>query len=130
MYQQRIHLTAFITTYALFEFTTTPFGLVNVRAKFSGLMGIMLLGMDGVYNFIDYIMVLTDTLEEHIKVLTELFVRLRNVELTVRQSKCVIAYSELVCLRRVIGQQRLKPEEKKIECVKNTQILDTKKQLS
>lgn len=130
MYQQRIHLTAFITTYALFEFTTTPFGLVNVRAKFNRLMGIMLLGMDGVDNFIDYIMVLTDTLEEHIKVLTELFVRLRNVELTVRQSKSVITYPELVCLRRVIGQQRLKPEEKKIECVKNTQILDTKKQLS
>lgn len=130
MYQQRIHLTAFITTYALFEFTTTPFGLVNVRAKFNRLMGIMLLGMDGVDNFIDYIMVLTDTLEEHVKVLTELFVRLRNVELTVRQSKSVITYPELVCLRRVIGQQRLKPEEKKIECVKNTQILDTKKQLS
>lgn len=81
-----------------------PFGLVNAPAKFSRLMRKLLQDMNDVDNFIDDIMVFTDTWEQHLDVLRELFARLRKAGLTVRPSKCFIAYPELDCLGHVIGQ--------------------------
>ena len=65
-------LTAFSTPSGLFQFRTMPFGLVNAPATFSRLMRKLLHGMTGVENFIDDIILFSDTLEEHIKMLTGL----------------------------------------------------------
>lgn len=73
----------------------------------------LLQDMDDVDNFIDDIMVLTDTWEQHLDVLRKLFARLRKAGLTARPSKYFIAYPELDCLGNVIGQQRLQPEWRK-----------------
>lgn len=106
-----------------------PFGLVNAPATFNRLMRKLLHGMNEVDNFIDDILISTDTWEDHLEVLTELFVRLQNAGLTARPSKCFFAFSELECLGHIIGQQRLRPEEDKIESLKNAPIPETKKQV-
>lgn len=129
MDHQSKHLTAFSTPCGLFQFTTMPFGLVNAPATFNRLMRKLLHGMNEVDNFIDDILNSTDTWEDHLEVLTELFVRLQNAGLTARPSKCFFAISELECLGHIIGQQRLRPEEDKIESLKNAPIPDTKKQV-
>lgn len=129
MERQSKQLTAFTTPVGLFQFTTMPFGLVNAPATFSRLMRKLLQDMDDVDNFIDDIMVFTDTWEQHLDVLRELFARLRRAWLTARPSKCFIAYPELDCLGHVIGQQRLQPEVEKIESLKNSPIPQTKKQV-
>jgi hypothetical protein len=126
---QTKHLTAFTTPRGLFQFTTMPFGLVNAPATFNRLMRKLLSGMNGVDNYIDYIMVFTDIWEEHLNVLTELFTRLRNAGLTAKPSKCFIAYTELDCLGHVIGRQRLQPDEEKIDCLMNAPIPETKKKV-
>lgn len=88
----------------------------------------LLHGMNEVDNFIDDILISTDTWEDHLEVLTELFVRLQNVGLTARP--CVFfAFSELECLGHIIGQQRLRPEEDKIKSLKNAPIPETNKQV-
>lgn len=106
-----------------------PFGLVNAPATFNRLMRKLLHGMNEVDNFIDDILVSTDTWEDHLKVLTELIVRLQNAGLTARPSKCFFAFSELKCLGHIIGQQRLRPEEDKIESLRNVPFPETKKQV-
>lgn len=58
-------LTAFSTPSGLYQFRTMPFGLVNAPATFSRLMRKLLHGMEGVDNFIDDIIVYTDTWEAH-----------------------------------------------------------------
>ena len=75
-----------------------PFGLVTAPATFSRLMRRVLSDMDNVDNFIDDIIVYTMTFEQHLKVLRELFQRLRDAGLTAKPSKCLIAYSSLNCL--------------------------------
>jgi hypothetical protein len=126
---QSKNLTAFTTPRGLFQFTTMPFSLVNVPATFNRLMRKLLSGMNGVDNYIDDIMVFTDTWEEHLNVLTGLLTRLCNAGLTAKPSKCFIAYTELDCLGHVIGRQKLQPDEEKIECLKNAPIPETEKKV-
>lgn len=77
-------LTAFSTPYGLYQFRTLPFGLVNAPATFSCLMRKLLQGMIGVENFIDDVIVFTDTFEEHLRILKAVFKRLRDAGLTAR----------------------------------------------
>lgn len=48
-----------------------PFGLVNAPATFNRLMRKLFHGTNDVDNFIDDILISTDTLGDHLKVLTE-----------------------------------------------------------
>ena len=122
-------LTAFSTSCGLYQFRTMPFGLVNAPATFCRLMRKLLHGINDVDNFIDDIILATDTWEKHIRVLTEVLTRLRNAGLTARPSKCFVGYDQLDCLGHVIGGQRLQPDLSKVEAVKNAPIPTTKKQV-
>ena len=90
-------LTAFFTPFGLYQFKTMPFELVNAPTTFSRLIRELLHGIACVENFIDDIILFSDTLEEHIKMLTGLLSRLRNASLTARPSKCFIGYDHLDC---------------------------------
>lgn len=106
-----------------------PFGLVNAPATFSRLMWKLLHGMEGVDNFIDDIIVYTDTWEAHLAAMEELLLRLRNAGLTARPSKCFIGFDQIDCLGHVVGDQRLEPEQDKIEAIRNAPVPVTKKQV-
>ena len=121
--------TAFKTGKGLFQFRVMPFGLVTAPATFSRLMRRVLSDMDNVDNFIDDILVYTMTFEQHLKVLRELFQRLRDAGLTAKPSKCSIAYSSLNCLGHVVGSEQLKPDAEKVSAIKNAPRPSTKKQL-
>lgn len=83
--------------------------------------------MDYVDNFIDSILVFTDTWEQHLNVLRELFTRLRNTGILF---KCLIAYPELDSLMHIIGHQRIQPDVEKVESFKNLTIPQTKNKFS
>ncbi|XP_062602901.1 uncharacterized protein LOC134264647 [Saccostrea cucullata] len=122
-------LTAFSTPAGLYQFRKMPFGLVNAPATFSRLMRNLLHGMENVENFIDDIMVFTDTFAEHLSTLKILFTRLRDAGLTARPTKCFIGFEQIDCLGYLVNDQRLKPEDDKIEAIKNAPIPETKKQV-
>ena len=66
-------LTAFITHDGLYQFRTMPFGLVNAPATFSRIMCKLLFGLEHAANYIDDILIYTETWDEHIIRLRELF---------------------------------------------------------
>lgn len=70
--------TAFRTSKGLFLFMVMPFGLVTSPATFSRLMRKVLFEIKNVDNFIDEIIIFTQTFQQHIKRLEELFQRLRS----------------------------------------------------
>ncbi|KAK3084178.1 hypothetical protein FSP39_009620 [Pinctada imbricata] len=78
--------TAFVTSEGLYQFKVMPFGLLTSPATFSRMMRKLLAGMPNVVNFIDDILVHTETLEEHLSTLRELFERLRKANLKARPS--------------------------------------------
>ena len=84
------HLTAFITSEGLYSFKKMPFELVNAGASFCRMMRCLLRGLDETDNFVDDILVHTETWSDHLKVLCQLLERLKNAKLTARPTKCVI----------------------------------------
>nr|XP_034304387.1 uncharacterized protein LOC117681956 [Crassostrea gigas] len=122
-------LTAFSTPSGLYQFRTMPFGLVNAPATFSRMMRKLLQGMNGVENFIDDVIVFTDTFEEHLHILKTVFERLRDAGLAARPTKCFIGFDKIDCLGHMDGNKCLEPEQDKIDAVRNAPIPQTKKQV-
>jgi hypothetical protein len=102
-------MTAFQTTGELFQFKVLPFGMVNSGASFSRMMRKVLKGLQNVDNFVD-ILIFTDTLSQHVKVLDQVLDRLVGARLTAKPSRCFIGYRQLECLDHTIGHGKLLPE--------------------
>ncbi|KAL3861557.1 hypothetical protein ACJMK2_007585 [Sinanodonta woodiana] len=123
-------LTAFATPNGLYQFKVMPFGLVNAGASCARLMRKLLKGMNNVVSFVDDILVYTHTWEEHVRILVDLFERLRKANLTARPSKCSIAYSNMECLGHLVsGLGQRKPHPDKVGAIKDAPRPETKKQI-
>ena len=81
--------TAFITSEGLYEFNVLPFGLCNGPAAFQHLMSILLAGIQwhDCLVYLDDIIVLGRTCEEHIQNLMKIFNRLCDANLKVQLKK-------------------------------------------
>ena len=110
------HKTAFVTAVGLYHFKVLPFGMVNAPAVFSRMMRKLLNGLDNVINYIDDILIFSETWEEHVRLLEEVLLRLQRAGLTARPSKCFIAFE---FLGHVVGRGQLKPRPGKVEQIVN-----------
>ena len=121
--------TAFVCEHGLFEFVRMPFGLVNSGATFCRLMRKIFKNMDNVVNYIDDLLIYTDTWEDHIRVLSEVFHKLSEANLTARPSKCSFASDNVSFLGHDIGENKIYPQDNKIKKIKDFVRPATKKQL-
>ena len=77
--------TAFTTTFGLFEFEVMPFGLHSAPATFQRLMNYVLRSCESyAKSYIDDIAVYSQTWEEHLEHLVEVFRRLVSADLHVK----------------------------------------------
>ena len=120
---------SFVTHSGLYKFEVMPFGLVNSAATFSRVMRILLHGLDNVHNYIDDILIHTETWEEHIQLVNDVFRRLRKANLTARPSKCYIGFDEVEFLGHRVGGGIMKPKPEKIEAIMGASRPETKTQL-
>ncbi|CAM1295897.1 Uncharacterised protein r2_g521 [Pycnogonum litorale] len=123
------HHTAFQTDRGLRHFTVMPFGLVNATAVFSRMVRKLLDGVKGVENYVDDIVVHSKDWETHLKILDEVFERLRSGGLTVRPTKCELGKRELSFLGRVIDGSNMFLDDDKVQKVINFKRPQTKSQL-
>ena len=122
--------TAFVTTEGgLFQFTVLPFGLVNAPAVFSRMMRKLLDGLDHVVNYIDDILIFTNTFEEHIELVDKVLCRLRAAGLAARPSKCYIAYQSLEFLGHIVSKGLIKPVPGKVDAILSAPRPRTKKEV-
>ena len=100
--------TAFITPQGKYEM---PFGLMGAPSTFQRLMDIVL---DGTREFaaayLDDIIIYSATWNDHLHHLNAIFTRLKNVGLTVKESKCQFAKGTCTYLGHVVGDGIVKPE--------------------
>ena len=68
-------------------------------------------------------------LEKHLKSIQATLDRLRAAKLTAKPSKCKIGYSKIECLGHNNQDQTLRPNDDKIQAVKEAQRPITKKQV-
>lgn len=90
-----------------------PFGLTNAPAIFQSIMNIIFasLLMKGVLVFMDDILIYSETLEEHVQLLHQVFQILKEHQFFVKLSKCTFATREVEYLGHCISGEGVSTEK-------------------
>lgn len=126
-----VQKTAFSVEGGHYEFLRMPFGLKTAPATFQRLMNNVL----GDYInkiclvYLDDIVIFSTSLEEHLESLKLIFRRLEEVKLMVQLDKSEFLKKETEFLGHIITLEGIRPNPKKLECVKNFPIPKTPKQI-
>ena len=80
--------TAFVTPFGKYEFLMVSFGLAQAPAYFQLLMNQFLESLNFAMTYLDDIIIFSNSEEEHLLHLEEVFHRLREAKLKMKQSKC------------------------------------------
>ena len=117
-----IEKTAFPTPGGLFQFRRMPFGLVNAGALYCRMMRKLLYDVDGADNYVDDIIIHTNTWAEHVLVLGKVFHGLSEAGITVKPSKCYLRYATIDFVGHRIGKGELRTQSDKVDKVKHATI--------
>ena len=111
--------TAFCTPDGLFEFNVLPFGLCNGPATFQRLMDLTLAGLQwsSCLVYLDDIIVVGRSFEEHLLNLQSVFERLRDAGLKLKPKKCAFLKSEVRYLGHVVSREGISTDPAKIDKV-------------
>lgn len=120
--------TAFVTPESgAFQFKRMPFGLMNSGATFNRMMRKLLKNLNNVCSYIDDILIFTNTWQDHLNVMKELFKRLSKHNLTVKASKCMFAFDKLDYVGHNISGSQISVIDDNVEKVVNAPRPVTKK---
>lgn len=103
----------------LYHFKRMPFGLTNSPATWQRLID-RVLGPEmepNVFVYLDDIIIATETFEQHLKIVEEIFVRLVKAGLTLSQEKCRFCLPELKYLGYVVNQRGLHVDPGKVKAI-------------
>lgn len=123
-------VTAFRVEGQCFEFNVTPFGLKTSSAALIRGLRVVLQGLsDYVINFVDDLLVISRSFEEHLEHLENLFIRFRENNMTLSFKKSNFAKKETEFLGHVLSADGLKPQPDKIQIIKDYRRPKNVKQL-
>ncbi len=110
---------AFCTPYGLYEFNVLPFGLCNGPATFQRLMDLVLAGlkMSQCLVYIDDVIVVGRTFDEHLCNLREVFGRVRGAGLKLKPSKCAFLQERVYYLGHEVSRKGVATDPTKIHQV-------------
>ncbi|GFU62913.1 hypothetical protein TNCV_4591521 [Trichonephila clavipes] len=112
-----IHKTAICTPFGLFESTRMQFGLCGASATFQRFIDEITRNLEGVYAFVDNILIASRDPEEHHKHLKALFSRLHEYGLSINVSKCVFGVSKIDFLGFHLSEEGIQPLPDKVKCI-------------
>lgn len=111
--------TAFITKYGLFEHVKMGFGLCNAPATFARVMNLVLRGLNWqtVLAFLDDILVLGSSFEDHLTNLADALSRLRKYRLKLKPKKCIFFQREVEFLGRMVSSNTLSMSKENVQVI-------------
>lgn len=112
-------ITAFKTPIGLYQYRVLPFGLSTSPSVFNRAMRRVLGDIPGVEIFMDDILIHTRTMEEHYELLQCVLQRLKKHDMTVKPSKCEVAFTKTDFLGHTIGGGKCECQQEKIEKIRN-----------
>ena len=108
--------TAFVMPFGKYKFLMIPFGLAQAPAYFQLLMNQVLEGLSFAMTYLDDILIFSNSEEEHLLHLEEVFCQLRKAGL--KQSKCNYSKSQIHYLGHLISEDGISPLPDKLESIK------------
>lgn len=123
--------TAFSTPQGHFEFKRMPFGLKNAPATFQRMINFVLQKYINktCVVYLDDILIFSTSLQEHIEAINNIFKELRKYNLKIQIDKCNFFSRSTEYLGHILTPEGIKPNEKKIEVIKNIKLPTTQKQI-
>lgn len=103
----------------LFQFKRMPFGLHNAPATWQRLID-NVLGHDlepHVFVYLDDVVIVSQTFEQHLSILEEVFRRLREAKITVSSDKCQICRAQMKYLGYVVDRNGLHVDPDKVKAM-------------
>ena len=128
------HKTVFACELGLFEWRRMPFGLCNASATFQRTIARALhkiVNREGsmVMAYIDDIVIATETVEDHMVRLREVFECLREAGFKMRVAKCDFMKSKIKYLGGVVSAEGVKPDPKAVDKLRDMAIPRTKTEM-
>lgn len=117
MHTNDIEKTAFSTERGHYEFLRMPFGLKNAPSTFQRLMDHILRGMDNVFTYLDDVIIVSTSLQEHIHKLKQVFDRFKINNLKIQLDKSEFLQKQVHFLGHELTADGLKPNKDKIDAV-------------
>ena len=111
--------TAFACHRGLYQFNVLPFGLCNAPAIFQEMMSTVLSGLDFAIAYLDDVLIWSNSLEEHLDHIQQVFDRLREHKLRLKLKKCGFLKEQTNYLGFVIDRTGIKADPKKVQVIKN-----------
>ncbi|ROT82930.1 Gag-Pol polyprotein [Penaeus vannamei] len=100
--EEDIPKTAVITPFGLFEFLRMPFGLQNAAQTFQRFINDVTRGLEGVFAYIDDILVASISEADHARHLRALFGRLQDAGVVINPGKCQFGVASLSFLGHTV----------------------------
>ena len=121
--------TAVITPFGLFIFPRCPFGLKNAGQDFQRMMDAILGDLPFCYVYLDDILVFSNSPEEHMEHLRQIFNLLAENGLVVNRAKCVLGVKELDFLGFHVSKEGILPLPDKVDAIRATKPPTSVKEL-
>jgi hypothetical protein len=107
------------TSKGLFIYTRMPFGITSAPAIWQKAMDEILAGIPGCLCYLDDILVVGSSQEEHDQRLDTVLDRLSRRGIRLQREKCLFSTSEVEYLGHVISEKGLRPMESKYRAIKD-----------
>eukprot|EP01135_Chromosphaera_perkinsii_P002186 Nk52_evm21s218 gene=Nk52_evmTU21s218 len=111
------------------HYKRAPFGLKHVPGLFSRLINKVLQGIPNCMAYLDDIVVFTDTVEEHIRVVKMVLEALTKAKLKIGIKKCYFGFKRLRVLGRLVSAAGIAIDPMKAESIYNHKKLRTGKDI-
>ena len=124
-----IHKLTITTPIGNFKYLFLPMGLATSSNYFQKLMNEVLSGLPQVFEYLDNIIIMSSSLEDHQRLLNLVFKQLEEHGLVVNTKKCVLAVNYLSFLGHIVSSEGIKPTTTNMQAIVEYEKPRTKKQL-
>ncbi len=122
-------ISAFCTPDGLYQYKRMAFGLKNSAATFQRLVNRVVADIDNCEAYVDDLLVYSQTWEEHMRQLHQLFEKLSQAGLTVNLVKSEFCHANVTYLGHVVGQGQVRPMTAKVEAIEKFPTPQSRKDL-
>ena len=111
--------TAFVMSFGKYELLQVPFGLAQVPAFFQHLMNKVLDNCSFAMMYLDDIIIFSNTEEEHLAHIEDIFRRLEAADLKMKRSKCNFFKKHIHYLGHLISADGIRPLKDKLDTIRD-----------
>lgn len=114
-------LTVFNTCFGTYKFTRLSMGLNTAPNSFPLLMDKVLKGLTfkSVLCYMDDVVIISDSFEQHLKDISEVMSRLESSGLNLNPKKCTFATNKAVSLGHELSLNGIRPPLNRVDSIKN-----------